>query len=108
MAFVTDRPSLGSAGVIAETQPASTRCVCRVDMRHEAEPVPIVRQRLALPVTFSDDAVLSTLRAIVTKPQSPDRWRDAFNCYVGQLLFVDGRDLNIALNTLALLPEPRS
>jgi hypothetical protein len=77
-------------------------------MLHEAEPVPIEHHRLALPVTFSDDAVLSTVRAIVTRPQWRDRWRDAFNCCVGHLPFVDGRDLNIALNTLALLPEPRS
>ena len=88
--------------------PESTAPITDHDVLHLAELVPILRRRLGLDTTFSDDAVLASLRTIASRSSSRDRWRAAFDSNLGHWLAGQGRDVNTALNTLiALLPDPR-
>lgn len=79
------------------------------DILHLAEAVPLIRERLDVPVEFTDDAILASLKTIATKSTDRDRWRAAFESNLARYLSIRGRDLSTALQELvALMPPPRS
>ena len=90
-------------------KPPKTAQVYRLaDILHLAEAVPVVRERLQVPVEFSDDAILASLKSIALKSSDRDRWQAAFESNLARYLSVRGRDLGKALQELiALVPPPR-
>lgn len=79
-----------------------------MDLLHLAEAVPVVRQRLDVPVEFTDDSILASLKAIAVRTSDRDRWQAAFESNLARYLSVRGRDLGKALQDLiALVPPPR-
>jgi hypothetical protein len=84
-------------------RPAPTQ----VNVEYVAELVPILRRRLDIAPTFSDEAILASLASIATRTSHQDRWRAASGSTLGLWLSSHGKELNAALITiLALLPKP--
>lgn len=78
------------------------------DVLHLAELVPIVRQRIDVPLDFTDDAILSSLKRIASRTSDRERWRSAFDSKLARYLSTLGRDLGRALQEIiALIPPPR-
>lgn len=79
------------------------------DVLHLAELVPVVRERLAVPIDFSDDAILASLKMIAARSSDRERWRVAFDSNLARYLSYKGRDMGKVLQDLiALMPSPRS
>ena len=79
------------------------------DILHLAKLVLVVREQFGRAESFTDDAILASLRMISGQSPGRDCWRVAFASNLGVALLREGRDLNSALNTLlALLPRPTS
>lgn len=79
----------------------------RINIEYLAGLVPVVRRRLAIAQTFSDDAIFASLTAIVARTSYEDRWRTAEASTLGLFLLSHGKDLKGCLVTiLALLPKP--
>jgi len=76
------------------------------DILHLLELVPIVRRHLRLEKSFSDDAILASLKVLVSTGNRRTRVRIAFESSLGQHFLQQNRDLPAAVVTLlALLPE---
>lgn len=89
-------------------EPARVPRLVAGEVLHLAELVPILRRRLDIDGTVSNEAMLACLTAIARHSSTRERWRAAFDSRLGHWLAEQGRDLNTALNTLvALLPKPR-
>lgn len=79
-----------------------------IDVEHVHELAPILRERLAVDATLTDEAILSSLGSIMCHSERRARWRAAFDSPLGHFLATRGTDLNTALNTiLAALPAAR-
>ncbi len=103
---VSEQPARHLQSVPAQSNPPITPVA---DILHLAEAVPFIRERLDVPVEFTDDAILSSLKTIAAKSTDRDRWRAAFDSNLARYLSIRGRDLGSALQELvALMPPPRS
>jgi hypothetical protein len=79
----------------------------RVNIEHLAGLVPVIRRRLDIAGTFSDDAIFASLTTITAPATYEDRWRAAEASTLGQFLLGQGKDLKASLITiLGLLPKP--
>ncbi len=78
-----------------------------VNIEHLAGLVPVIRRRLAIAGTISDEAIFASLTTIAAPSTYEDRWRAAEASTLGQFLLSHGKDLKACLITiLALLPKP--
>jgi len=79
----------------------------RVNIEYLAGLVPVIRRRLAIAATFSDEAIFASLTAIAAPSTYEARWRAAEASTLGQILLSHGKDLKACLITiLGLLPKP--
>ena len=79
------------------------------DILHLAELVPVVRKRLGIDETFSDDAILGSLKLISAVTYDRDRAAVAFTSNLGRYLDSKGQQPSANLAAfVAMLPRPRS
>jgi hypothetical protein len=79
----------------------------RINIEYLAGLVPVLRRRLAIAPTFTDEAIFASLAMIAASPTYEDRWRAAEASTLGQFLLSHGKELKACLVTiLALLPKP--
>jgi hypothetical protein len=79
----------------------------RVNIEYVAGIVPVIRRRLGVAATFSDEAMFASLTSIAAHGTYEARWQAAEASTLGQFLMSHGKDLKSSLITiLALLPKP--
>lgn len=78
-----------------------------VDIEQLKRALPDLRDTLAIPAEFSNDALLASLLFIARHPTEETRWHAAEASTLGQYLAGNGRDMHRTLVALlSLLPEP--
>ena len=93
------KPGLKRAG--DATPPA------RINVEYLAGIVPVVRRRVAIAPSFSDEAILASLTTIASRSTYEARWRAGEASTLGLFLASHGKDLKACLTTiLTLLPKP--
>jgi hypothetical protein len=79
----------------------------RVNIEYLAGLVPVLRRRLDVAGTFSDEAIFASLTTIAAPSSYEDRWRAAEASTLGQFLLSHGKDLKACIIAiLGLLPKP--
>ena len=80
-----------------------------LDILHLAELVPIIRERFRIEETFSDDAILASLKTISAESSDRGRAATAFSSNIGRYLDSNSQQPSANLAALiAMLPKPRS
>lgn len=80
-----------------------------LDILHLAELVPVVRSRFNIEQSFSDDAILASLKTISAVSSDRERASVAFSSNLGRYLDSTRQQASAHLSDLiAMLPRPRS
>lgn len=107
LASISARSRPGARRKGAGARPPVGAATGRVNIEYLAGLVPVIRRRLAVAQTFSDEAMFASLTAIAATTTYEGRWRAAEASTLGQFLMSNGKDLKSSLVTiLALLPKP--
>jgi hypothetical protein len=109
LARIAGRSRSGAKRKAAVARPAagSGAAAPHVNIEYLAGLVPVIRRRLAIAATFSDEAIFASLTTITAPSTYEGRWQAAEASTLGQFLLSHGKDLKACLITiLALLPKP--